>query len=67
MFSQSKRTLGLPVCLLFSFLIQSNKTVNWSGFSCKNFECLNGKKLNRGCMHCFDLVNGYENQRVKQM
>ncbi|KAJ1421654.1 S-adenosyl-L-methionine-dependent methyltransferase [Sesbania bispinosa] len=40
-----------------------NKTVNWSGLSCKNFECLNGKKLSRDCISCFDLVNGYENQR----
>lgn len=40
-----------------------NKTVNWSGLSCKNFECLNGKKLGRECIGCFDLVNGYENQR----
>ncbi|CAI8600085.1 unnamed protein product [Vicia faba] len=41
----------------------SNKTVNWNGFNCKSFECLNGRKLNRDCVHCFDLVNGYENQR----
>ncbi|KAI9113259.1 hypothetical protein K1719_015784 [Acacia pycnantha] len=40
-----------------------NKTVNWSGLGCKNFECLNGKKLGRECIGCFDLVNGYENQR----
>ena len=24
---------------------------------------MNGRKLNRDCVHCFDLVNGYENQR----
>lgn len=41
----------------------SNKTVNWNGYSCKSFECLNGKRLNKDCIHCFDLVNGYENQR----
>lgn len=40
-----------------------NKTVNWSGLACKNFECLNGKKLSRDCIGCFDLTNGYENQR----
>ncbi|KAI4336800.1 hypothetical protein L6164_015281 [Bauhinia variegata] len=40
-----------------------NKTVNWSGLGCKNFECLNGKKLGKDCIGCFDLVNGYENQR----
>ncbi|KAK7283401.1 hypothetical protein RIF29_12895 [Crotalaria pallida] len=41
----------------------ANRTVNWSGLSCKNFPCLNGKKLGRDCIGCFDLVNGYENQR----
>ncbi|CAI8616197.1 unnamed protein product [Vicia faba] len=41
----------------------SNKIVNWNGFNCKSFECLNGRKLNRDCVHFFDLVNGYENQR----
>ncbi|CAL0305863.1 unnamed protein product [Lupinus luteus] len=41
----------------------ANKTVNWSGLSCKNFPCLNGKKLGRDCIGCFDLVNGSENQR----
>lgn len=40
-----------------------NNTVNWSGLGCKNFECLKGKKLSRDCIGCFDLVNGYENQR----
>ncbi|XP_020215749.1 uncharacterized protein LOC109799578 [Cajanus cajan] len=41
----------------------ANKTVNWSGLSCKSFECLSGKKLSRDCIGCFDLVNGYENER----
>ncbi|KAL2346257.1 hypothetical protein Fmac_000257 [Flemingia macrophylla] len=41
----------------------ANKTVNWSGLSCKSFECLNGKRLGRDCIGCFDLVNGYENDR----
>ena len=40
-----------------------NKTVNWSGLSCKSFECLNGKKLSRECIGCFDLVDGHESQR----
>ena len=40
-----------------------NKTVNWSGLNCKNFECLNGKKLSRECVGCFDLVHGNENVR----
>ncbi|XP_031270172.1 uncharacterized protein LOC116128573 [Pistacia vera] len=41
----------------------SDKIVTWSGLGCKNFDCLNGKKLSRDCVGCFDLVNGYENQR----
>jgi hypothetical protein len=62
------KTVSSKVNFLHPFPISlwktvSNKTVNWSGFICKSFECLNGKKLNRDCVHCFDLVNGYENQR----
>lgn len=41
----------------------SDKILSWSGLGCKNLECLNKKKLNRDCAGCFDLVNGYENQR----
>lgn len=41
----------------------SDKIVTWSGLGCKNFQCLNSKKLSRECVGCFDLVNGYENQR----
>ncbi|KAK9270763.1 hypothetical protein L1049_026346 [Liquidambar formosana] len=41
----------------------SDKIVVWSGLGCKNFECLNSKKLSRDCVGCFDLVNGFENQR----
>lgn len=41
----------------------ANKTVNWSGLTCKNFACLNSKKLGRDCNGCFKLLNGYENQR----
>lgn len=37
----------------------SAKIVTWSGLGCKNFECLNSKKLSRE----FDLVNGADNQR----
>ncbi|GMH13662.1 hypothetical protein Nepgr_015503 [Nepenthes gracilis] len=37
----------------------SDKIVSWSGFSCKNFECLR----NKNCAGCFDFANGYENQR----
>ncbi|KAB1203688.1 hypothetical protein CJ030_MR8G025493 [Morella rubra] len=41
----------------------SDKMVTWSGLGCKSFECLNKKKLTRDCVGCFDLVNGFENQR----
>lgn len=41
----------------------SDKIVSWSGLGCKNFTCLNGKKLGRDCVGCFDLSNGNENQR----
>ncbi|KAL5778173.1 hypothetical protein ACOSP7_011099 [Xanthoceras sorbifolium] len=41
----------------------SDKIVTWSGLGCKNFDCLNSKKLSRECVGCFDLVNGFENQR----
>ncbi|XP_057961759.1 probable methyltransferase At1g29790 [Malania oleifera] len=40
-----------------------DKIVTWSGLGCKKFECLSGKKLSRDCVGCFDLGNGYENQR----
>ncbi|CAI8588593.1 unnamed protein product [Vicia faba] len=62
------KSVSSKVKFLHPFLVSlwkpiSNKTVNWNGFNCKSFECLNGRKLNRDCFHCFDLVNGYENQR----
>ncbi|KAF2324672.1 hypothetical protein GH714_016194 [Hevea brasiliensis] len=41
----------------------SEKILTWSGLGCKNFECLNKKKLSRECVGCFDLANGYENQK----
>ncbi|KAG6580780.1 hypothetical protein SDJN03_20782, partial [Cucurbita argyrosperma subsp. sororia] len=41
----------------------SDKIVMWSGLGCKNFNCLNSKKLGRDCVGCFDLVSGFENQR----
>ncbi|KAK8575095.1 hypothetical protein V6N13_033682 [Hibiscus sabdariffa] len=39
------------------------KIATWSGLGCKNFTCLNSKKLSRDCVGCLDLVNGYETQR----
>ncbi|XP_044474847.1 probable methyltransferase At1g29790 [Mangifera indica] len=41
----------------------NDKIVTWSGLGCKSFNCSNSKKLSRECVGCFDLVNGYENQR----
>ncbi|KAF8410477.1 hypothetical protein HHK36_003006 [Tetracentron sinense] len=41
----------------------SDKIVSWSGLGCKNFECLNSKKIVKDCDNCFDLVNGFEKQR----
>ncbi|XVE56135.1 hypothetical protein DITRI_Ditri03aG0213600 [Diplodiscus trichospermus] len=41
----------------------SEKVVTWSGLGCKNFDCLNRKKLSRDCLGCFDLVDGYETQK----
>nr|XP_023900293.1 uncharacterized protein LOC112012144 [Quercus suber]POF20652.1 hypothetical protein CFP56_51474 [Quercus suber] len=60
---------SIPKVGLFPFPISlwkpvSDKIVSWSGLGCKNFECLNNKKFStRDCVGCFDLVNGYENQR----
>lgn len=59
---------SIPKVGLYRFPISlwkpiSDKIVSWSGLGCKNFECLNTKKLNRDCVGCFDLVNGFENQR----
>ncbi|KAL6984005.1 hypothetical protein U1Q18_017380 [Sarracenia purpurea var. burkii] len=56
------------VGLIHSFPISlwknvSDKIFSWSGLGCKNLQCLNGKKLNRDCVGCFDLVNGYEKIR----
>lgn len=62
-FAKSVPKVGLnpfPVSLWKSV---GNRTVNWSGLTCKNFECLNSKKLGRECAGCFDLVNGLENQK----
>ncbi|KAL5706544.1 hypothetical protein ACHQM5_024698 [Ranunculus cassubicifolius] len=41
----------------------SHKIVTWSGLGCKNFDCLNSKKIGTDCVGCFDLVNGTEKQR----
>ena len=62
-FAKSVSKVGLHPFPISLWKPVGNKTANWSGLSCKNFECLNGKKLSRDCIGCFDLVNGYENQR----
>ncbi|XP_057502340.1 probable methyltransferase At1g29790 [Actinidia eriantha] len=59
---------AIPKVGLYSFPISlwknvSDKVLSWSGLGCKNLECLNGKILNKDCVGCFDLANGYENQR----
>ncbi|KAE8704205.1 Transcriptional factor B3 family protein / auxin-responsive factor AUX/IAA-related [Hibiscus syriacus] len=41
----------------------NDKIAAWSGLDCKNFNCLNSKKLSKDCVGCFDLVNGFETQR----
>ncbi|MED6122824.1 hypothetical protein PIB30_043502 [Stylosanthes scabra] len=66
-FSKTVPKVGLntfPNSLWNPFVVNGNKSVNWSGLNCKSFECLKGKKLSRECIGCFDLVkNGNENQR----
>ncbi|XP_057504074.1 probable methyltransferase At1g29790 [Actinidia eriantha] len=59
---------AIPKVGLYSFPISlwknvSDKVLSWSGLGCKNLECLNGKKLSKDCVGCFDSENGYENQR----
>lgn len=51
------------VCSLSLWKNASDKIFNWSGLGCKNLNCLNSKKLSKDCVGCFDLVNGFENQR----
>ncbi|RZC44795.1 hypothetical protein C5167_037740 [Papaver somniferum] len=41
----------------------SDKIVTWSGLLCRNFKCLNSKKIGGNCNGCFDLVNGTERNR----
>ncbi|XP_057425212.1 probable methyltransferase At1g29790 [Lotus japonicus] len=62
-FSKTVSKVGLSPFPDSLWINVGNKTVNWSGLNCKNFECLNGKKLSRDCIGCFDLVSSNENQR----
>ncbi|CAK7346242.1 unnamed protein product [Dovyalis caffra] len=41
----------------------SEKILTWSGLGCKNFECLNKKKLSRDCFGCFNITSGFETQK----
>ncbi|KAK8658556.1 hypothetical protein V6N13_036759 [Hibiscus sabdariffa] len=54
---------GLTSLHVFLWKPVNDKIATWSGLGCKNFTCLNSKKLSRDCVGCFDLVNGYETQR----
>lgn len=63
-FAKSVPKVGLYPFPLSLWKPVSDKIVTWTGLGCKSFDCLNQKKLiNRDCVNCFDLVNGYENQR----
>ncbi|KAG2698426.1 hypothetical protein I3843_07G150300 [Carya illinoinensis] len=62
-FSKSVPKVGLYPFPTSLWKPVGDKNVTWSGLGCKSFECLNNKKLSRDCVGCFDLVNGYENQR----
>ncbi|GAV67850.1 Methyltransf_29 domain-containing protein, partial [Cephalotus follicularis] len=62
-FAKSIAKVGLHSFPVSLWKPVSDKIVTWSGLGCKSFECVNGKKLSRDCVGCFDLVNGNENQR----
>ncbi|XP_021902735.1 uncharacterized protein LOC110818250 [Carica papaya] len=62
-FAKTLRKVGLSPFPLSLWKPVSDKIVTWSGLGCKSFECLKNKKLNGDCVGCFDLVDGYENQR----
>ncbi|KAJ9674915.1 hypothetical protein PVL29_024060 [Vitis rotundifolia] len=62
-FAKSVPKVGLYPFPISLWKPVSDKIVSWSGLGCKNFECLNNKKLGKDCVGCFDLANGYENQR----
>ncbi|XP_058225445.1 probable methyltransferase At1g29790 [Rhododendron vialii] len=52
--------LSFPVSLWHNV---SDKVLSWSGIGCKSLACVNGKKLSKDCVGCFDLGNWNENQR----
>ncbi|XP_062097833.1 probable methyltransferase At1g29790 [Humulus lupulus] len=62
-FAKSISKVGLSPFPFSLWKPVSDKIVTWSGLGCKNFNCLNSKKLSRECSGCFDLVNSSENQK----
>lgn len=62
-FAKSIPKVGLSPFPISLWKSVSDKIVTWSGLGCKNFNCLNSKKLSRECSGCFDLFNGSENQK----
>lgn len=62
-FARSVPKVGLSPFPLSLWGTVGDKIASWNGFSCKSFECLNGKKLSGDCVGCFDFVNGIEKQR----
>ncbi|KAL5546323.1 hypothetical protein UlMin_006010 [Ulmus minor] len=62
-FAKSVPKVGLSSFPLSLWKPVADKIVSWSGLVCKNFNCLNSKKLSRECSGCFDLENGFENQK----
>ncbi|PON70763.1 S-adenosyl-L-methionine-dependent methyltransferase superfamily protein [Parasponia andersonii] len=62
-FAKSIPKVGLSPFPISLWKPISDKIVSWSGLGCKNFNCLNTKKLSRDCSDCFNLVNGTESQK----
>ncbi|KAF5205586.1 S-adenosyl-l-methionine-dependent methyltransferases superfamily protein, partial [Thalictrum thalictroides] len=62
-FAKSIPKVGLLPFPLSLWKPISDKIVTWSGLGCKNFACLNSKKIGKDCVGCFDLVNGTEKYR----
>nr|GLL48129.1 uncharacterized protein LOC113714873 [Ipomoea trifida] len=62
-FSKTIPKVGLQPFPISLWKNTSEKIYSWSGLACKNFACLNAKKLNRDCAGCFDIISGYETQK----
>ncbi|XP_058097693.1 probable methyltransferase At1g29790 [Magnolia sinica] len=60
--SKAGRLFRFPLSLWAN--VSDQVVASWTGFSCKGFRCLNGKKLGGDCIGCFDLTDGgLEKQR----